>query len=157
MMKLSRRSLILSAVTGLALAGAAGRYLTSGGPSQAEADMVVYKSPWCGCCGSWVERMRDAGFSVAVEKREDMDPIKREFGVPGRLESCHTARIGGYTIEGHVPAREIKRLLTERPQAQGLAVPGMPIGSPGMEQGGQRERFAVILWGDQDSRVFAKY
>ncbi len=156
-MKLSRRSLIATAVAAVAVAGAGGWFLTSAGPSQAEADMVVYKSPWCGCCGSWVSRMRDAGYSVAVEEREDMDPIKQRFGISSRLESCHTARIGGYTVEGHVPVREIKRLLAERPQAQGLAVPGMPIGSPGMEQGGQRDRYAVILWGDQGSQVYATY
>ncbi|HJP22769.1 MAG: DUF411 domain-containing protein [Alphaproteobacteria bacterium] len=156
-MKISRRSLIAAAIAAVIVAGAGGWYLTSAGPSRAEADIVVYKSPWCGCCGSWVEHLRRNGFSVAVEEREDMDPIKERYGVSPRHQSCHTARVDGYTIEGHVPAREIKRLLTERPQAQGLAVPGMPIGSPGMEQDGQRDRYAVILWGDQGSQVFAKY
>ena len=156
-MELSRRTLIASAVAAVALTVAGGWYLTSSAPSQAKADIVVYKSPWCGCCGSWVEHLRRNGFSVAVEEREDMDPIKERYGVSPHLGSCHTARVDGYTIEGHVPAREIKRLLTERPQAQGLAVPGMPIGSPGMEQDGQRDRYAVILWGDQGSQVFAKY
>jgi len=120
------------------------------------AEMTVYKSPWCGCCGAWVEHLRANGFSVAVEEREDLSPVKRGFGVPEALHSCHTAVIEGYVIEGHVPAADILRLLTERPQARGLAVPGMPVGSPGMEQGGQRDPYEVILFGGDGPRVYSR-
>ena len=95
--------------------------------------MTVHKHPACGCCGVWIEHMRRAGFSVAEENIEDMAPVKAAAGVPAEIGSCHTARIGGYFIEGHVPAEDVLRLLRERPDARGLAVPGMPLGSPGME------------------------
>jgi len=145
----------ISLVIGAALLSG-GWYLV--GQSQAEAaDMVVYKSPWCGCCNAWVKHIRREGISVEVVEREDMDPTKRKFDVPQQLESCHTARINGYTIEGHVPAREIKRLLSERPQAVGLSVPGMPNGSPGMDQGGAADRFQVILWSSKGRRAYANY
>ena len=96
-------------------------------------EVVVYKSPWCGCCEGWVDHMRANGFEVTVREQEDLSAIKRMSGVPEKLESCHTAFVGGYAIEGHVPADAVERLLAERPPVRGLAVPGMPIGSPGME------------------------
>ncbi len=99
-------------------------------------ELVVYKSASCGCCGEWEKHMRAAGFRVRSEPVADVHGLKRKLGVPERLASCHTAVVaGGYLIEGHVPARDVKRLLLERPLARGLAVPGMPAGSPGMEQG----------------------
>ncbi len=110
--------------------------------------VTVYKSPWCGCCGGWIEHMRAAGFDVEVNDVEDLDPIKRAMGVPENLESCHTASVGGYTIEGHVPASEVIRLLSEKPAARGLSVPGMVVGSPGMEQGNAYEPYAVVLFSD---------
>ncbi len=97
------------------------------------ADILVYKSPTCGCCKAWVKHIRDQGFSVEVHNRSDMNPIKQQYGIPGHLQSCHTAKAGDYVIEGHVPADLIARLLEEKPRVQGLAVPGMPMGSPGME------------------------
>src|SRR5688500_16307127 len=97
--------------------------------------MQVYRSPTCGCCGKWVDHVKAAGFSPAVHEIEDISPVKAKGGVPGNLQSCHTALIGGYVIEGHVPADVIRQLLTDKPNITGLAVPGMPIGSPGMEQG----------------------
>ena len=100
------------------------------------ADIVVYKSPTCGCCGKWVKHMEDAGFSVDVEDRRDLTPIKAELGVPGRMQSCHTAKVGDYIVEGHVPADLVRRMLDEKPDIKGLAVPGMPMGSPGMEVAG---------------------
>jgi hypothetical protein len=104
--------------------------------AQATAQTIdVIKSPYCGCCAQWVEHLRANGFTVRVTDVEDLDPVARQHGVPDELRSCHTATVGGYVIEGHVPAADIRRLLDERPQATGLAVPGMPIGSPGMEQG----------------------
>ena len=105
--------------------------------------LEVYMSPSCGCCGKWVEHMRNAGFQVVVTDMTDLRPIKNKFGVVPELRACHSAMIDGYVIEGHVPSREVMRLLKDRPKAIGLAVPGMPIGSPGMEQGSRRDPFQV--------------
>jgi hypothetical protein len=107
--------------------------------------VVVYKSPWCGCCQGWVEHMRASGFEVTVREQEDLTAIKRMSGVPEELQSCHTAFVGGYAIEGHVPAGMIERLLADRPPVRGLAVPGMPIGSPGME-GADPEPYEVMTF-----------
>ena len=93
----------------------------------------VHKSASCGCCGSWVEHLQKAGYKVQVNNTDDLNPIKERLGVPYGMGSCHTAEIDGYVVEGHVPVGDIQRLLTERPQARGLVLPGMPIGSPGME------------------------
>lgn len=95
--------------------------------------VLVHKTPTCGCCGAWVEHMRAAGFPVQVEERADLEPVRQRLGVPYGKGSCHTAQVGGYFVEGHVPADDVKRLLAERPRARGLVVPGMPLGSPGME------------------------
>lgn len=120
------------------------------------ADIVVYKSPTCGCCGKWVKHMEDAGFSVDVENRRDLTPIKAELGVPGRMQSCHTAKVGDYIVEGHVPADVVKRMLDEKPDIKGLAVPGMPMGSPGME-GPRNDPYNVIAIGnDGRLEVFAR-
>jgi len=100
---------------------------------EASETLVVYKSPTCGCCGDWVEHMKAAGFEVEVHDVDDVNALKAQNGVRRRLASCHTALIDGYVIEGHVPAEDVKRLLDERPALLGLAVPGMPAGSPGME------------------------
>ena len=93
----------------------------------------VYKSPACGCCGGWVTHLRQSGFPVEVHEVEDLEPVRKQFGVPYGKGSCHTARVDGYVVEGHVPAGDIRRLLAERPNARGLVLPGMPAGSPGME------------------------
>ena len=95
--------------------------------------MTVYKSPTCGCCKLWVEHMQKSGFKVSVIETEDLNPIKLKLGVPAGLGSCHTAKVGDYFVEGHVPASDVKRLLKQKPDALGISVPGMPIGSPGME------------------------
>jgi hypothetical protein len=103
-------------------------------PSAADLPSVtVYKSASCGCCVKWVEHMRKAGFEVTVNDVDNVHPVKMRVGVPPAKGSCHTAEVGGYFLEGHVPASDVKRLLAERPAAKGLAVPGMPMGSPGME------------------------
>jgi hypothetical protein len=107
--------------------------------------VTVYKSPTCGCCGKWVEHMRANGFEVTVNDMPDVAPVKDKQGVPTALRSCHTAIVGGYAIEGHVPADLIKKLLQEKPKAAGLAVPGMPMGSPGME-GGSKDTYNVVLF-----------
>lgn len=95
--------------------------------------VTVHKSPYCGCCTKWVEHLRAEGFEVEVIATDDMGPVKQRVGIPPAKGSCHTAEVGGYFVEGHVPADDIKRLLAERPAARGLTVPGMPAGSPGME------------------------
>ena len=119
--------------------------------------LVVYKSASCGCCKSWVQHMERAGFTVVVHDTEELQGVKDESGVPNELRSCHTARIGSYVIEGHVPATDVRRLLRERPAVAGLAVPGMPSGSPGME-GGTSERYDVMTFGGPGAqRVFAQH
>ncbi len=95
--------------------------------------VLVYKSPTCGCCNGWIEHLRAAGFTVDARNTTDIMPVKRDSGVPVQMSSCHTAIIDGYVVEGHVPADQVKRLLAERPDLAGIAVPGMPTGSPGME------------------------
>lgn len=118
--------------------------------------MTVYKDPNCGCCTEWVSHVRKAGFVVTVRDTADMSSVKASFGVPSALESCHTARVGAYAIEGHVPADLIQKLLREQPVARGLAVPGMPQGSPGMEQGAPKDAFEVLLFDKAGkTRVFA--
>lgn len=118
----------------------------------------VVKSPSCGCCSLWVAHLRRAGFQVRVADVADVTPTARRLGVPDDLRSCHTASVGGYAIEGHVPAGDIVRLLRERPAAAGLAVPGMPMGSPGMDQGGRREPYRTILFTRAGRRsVFASH
>ena len=122
------------------------------------ATIHVMKTPWCGCCTLWVDHLRAAGFEVRVTEAEDLTPAARRLGVPDALRSCHTATIEGYAIEGHVPAADIRRLLAERPAAAGLAVPGMPAGSPGMDQGGRRQPYATILFTRDGRRIiFARH
>lgn len=119
-----------------------------------EADFVVYKSPTCGCCNGWVDHMREAGYTVEtvdIPQYADLQAVKRERGVPGDLGACHTGVVEGYTIEGHVPAESVERLLRERPDIKGLAVPGMPIGSPGME-GPNPQPYEVIAFTEDGER-----
>lgn len=120
--------------------------------------MKVTKDPSCGCCGAWVEHIRAAGFTAEVVESPEVNRLKVRLGVPQALASCHTAEINGYVIEGHVPADAIKRLLTEKPQAKGLAVPGMPVGSPGMEvEGVDNDTYDVVLFGPEGQKTFARY
>ena len=109
------------------------------------ATLDVIKTPTCGCCSVWIERMKAAGFTVQSRDVADTSPAAKAAGVPDTMRSCHTARIGGYVIEGHVPAADIRRLLAQKPKAVGLSVPGMVAGSPGMEMGGRGERYQVML------------
>jgi hypothetical protein len=127
--------------------------------AQAVAPMTVFKDPNCGCCGAWVDHVRAKGFQAEVRIDPQMARVKTRLGVPVDLASCHTAVIEGYAIEGHVPAKAIERLLRERPALAGIAVPGMPIGSPGMEVEGQApEPFKVIGFTAGGGRlVFADY
>jgi hypothetical protein len=120
--------------------------------------IVVHKDPNCGCCGAWVEHLRKAGFSVSVNEEAGMNRVKARLGVRPEFASCHTAEIGGYVVEGHVPASAIERLLRKKPKATGLAVPGMPIGSPGMEVAGEEpETYEVLLFNATSTEVFARY
>jgi hypothetical protein len=114
-------------------------------PAAATPEMTVYKSPTCGCCGKWIEHLRASGLAVKAVDVEDMAEVKRARGVPGELGSCHTGVVAGYVIEGHVPADSILRLLRDRPAVAGLAVPGMPLGSPGMEHpSGKAQPYSVL-------------
>ncbi|MGI9385016.1 MAG: DUF411 domain-containing protein [Methyloligellaceae bacterium] len=128
------------------------------GPAAAELPtMTVWKSPLCGCCGKWVEHMQAAGFKVVTKEVKALDTVKRLAGVPEALQACHTAEVGGYTVEGHVPAADVKRLLATKPNVRGLAVPGMPSGSPGMENG-EREAYDVLTFArDGRTEVFASH
>jgi hypothetical protein len=120
--------------------------------------LVVYKNATCGCCGLWVEHMRKAGFAAEVHDVDNMSPIKERVGVPYSMGSCHTAQVGGYFVEGHVPAEQVLRLLKEKPKAKGLTVPAMPIGSPGMEQGDTKQPYEVHLVNqDGTTTVYARY
>lgn len=120
--------------------------------------MTVYKSPTCGCCKEWVKYMKANDFEMTTYDVKDLGPLKRMSGVTPQLASCHTAFIGDYVVEGHVPAADIERLLKEKPEAKGLTAPGMPVGSPGMEQGGKKEPYNVLLIGkDGRTRVYARH
>jgi hypothetical protein len=121
--------------------------------------MTVYMSPQCGCCGVWVDYVKEYGFEPEMRHVTDMGEVKRTFRIPWQISSCHTALVNGYVVEGHVPGEDIRRLLAEAPQAHGLAVPGMPIGSPGMEApDGRIEAYEVLLMrNDGSTEVFARH
>jgi hypothetical protein len=122
----------------------------------ADPTITVHKDPACGCCTGWVRHLQQNGFTTKVIETSNLDPVKTRLGVPDDLAACHTAEIEGYVIEGHVPAGAVKRLLAEKPTATGLAVPGMPVGSPGME-GGEPELYDVILFGPGTRRNYMRF
>jgi hypothetical protein len=136
-MNTNRRRILVS---GASLALVALVPLANGAPPTVE----IWKDPSCGCCAEWVKHLEANGFAVKVNDRGN-NAARARLGIPAALGSCHTAEVAGYAVEGHVPAADIKRLLAERPTAVGIAVPGMPIGSPGMEQGGRRDPYDVLL------------
>ena len=121
--------------------------------------IAVYKTPTCACCDGWVRHLRDARFDVGVTVTTDLRALRRQHGMPDALASCHSALVDGYFIEGHVPADDIRRLIAQRPDAVGLSVPGMPLGSPGMETpGGDRDRYDTLLvLRDGTTRVFTRH
>lgn len=135
-----------------------GLVLAASGAAFAQSnDVVVYKSPMCGCCAKWVDHLRSNGFKVTVHDSNDMNKVKTERKVPSDLASCHTAVVGGYTIEGHVPAASIKKLLQTKPKVAGISVPGMPMGSPGME-GDRQDHYQVVAFDAVGKRyVFQQY
>jgi hypothetical protein len=119
--------------------------IPSSGAQEPAPTVTVYKSPTCGCCSKWIEHMRSQGFDVKSTDVDDITQVKTAYGVPVEAASCHTALVRGYVVEGHVPASSVKRLLREKPKVAGLAVPGMPVGSPGMEMpNGQKEPYEVV-------------
>jgi len=124
--------------------------------AQVATPITVYKSPTCGCCGKWVEHMKKAGFNPTVTDLPNVSPVKQSMGVPSNLQSCHTSAIQGYAIEGHVPADVVRQLLKEKPKVAGIAVPGMPVGSPGMEQGEQKDKYNIVSFTkDGSQKVYA--
>jgi hypothetical protein len=152
-MNMTRRAILTAGPGFLAIAAT---------PMLAETDARIHvvKDPGCPYCNAWIGHLRENGFNVSFEERsiEDLAAYKRERGIPEELSSCHTATVDKYTIEGHVPAADIRRLLDERPEMVGLAVPGMPFGSPGMGPETERESYEVLLVGlDGSSQVFTSY
>ena len=131
---------------------------TQGSAPEPPPTVTVWKSPSCGCCGKWVDHLKAEGFVVTVIDERAMAPLKSSLQIPQELQSCHTAKVGDYLVEGHVPAADIRRLLAERPDARGIAVPGMPAGSPGMEVPGRFDAFDVMLFGAEgESRFYAHH
>ncbi len=121
-------------------------------------DMVVYRSPACSCCGHWIDHVKQNHLTVKEIVTDDLKSIKTRYGVSPDLSSCHTAVIGGYVIEGHVPARDIKKLIESKPDLAGLTVPGMPVGTPGMEMGDKKDAYDVISFDrNGNKKVFARY
>lgn len=114
------------------------------------ANVINHKSPYCGCCTEWTKHMQDEGFTVSEKLHENMNPIKQQLGITPELASCHTAEIGDYVFEGHIPAEDIKAFLANPPRnAKGLAVPGMPMGSPGMEYGNEKDEYSVYAFNEK--------
>lgn len=122
-----------------------------------DSTVEVYRSASCGCCGLWVEHMQQAGFTVTETITEELNAVKAKHGVPNQLASCHTAIVDGYVVEGHIPSEDVQRLLAEKPAVTGIAVPGMPIGSPGMEVGNEREPYAVLSFKGETIETFATH
>ena len=148
------RRFAISVAGVLLLAGSVG--MTAQGQ---QTTVEVYKSPTCGCCSKWVDHLRSHGFTVRATNTDNIDALKTNRGIPRQVRSCHTALVGGYVVEGHVPAADVQRLLKDRPPIAGIGVPGMPIGSPGMEVPGVKaQAFDVISFAkDGSTRVFASH
>ncbi|HEX3533595.1 MAG TPA: DUF411 domain-containing protein [Gemmatimonadaceae bacterium] len=151
-----RKSFALGAAL-FALTLTTGAVTPSSDTAPKQTTITVYKDPSCGCCKNWIEHLKKHGYAVDAKDTPDMAAVKRTLGVPGALTACHTAVVNGYLIEGHVPATDIARLLKEKPKVAGLAVPGMPMGSPGME--GPRQQHYQVLSFDKSgkTKVFASY
>lgn len=155
--RLARRDLLAGGAFWALAAAAVAR---TSPPTEPTIDIQVWKDPNCGCCKDWITQLQASGFRVSVSDRGNIG-ARRRLGIAEKYGSCHTAQVGGYAIEGHVPAREIRRLMKERPQALGLAVPGMPVGSPGMDgpvYGDRKDPYDVLLLSkDGSARVYQTY
>ena len=147
-LRLTRRSALVAAMASLLPAGKL--------VAADQAVITVHKDPTCGCCSGWVRHLQQAGFATNVVETRDLDPLKRRLGVPDDLAACHTAEVSGYVVEGHVPASALNKFIAERPSATGLAVPGMPVGSPGME-GGEPEVYEVVMFGPSGRRPYMRF
>ena len=132
-------------------------FLALAGPSLAAPLIDVYKNPSCGCCGQWIAYLQKAGYQVATHNVTDISAARKKLGMPEKYGSCHTEKVGNYLLEGHVPVADIKRLLKEKPQAIGIAVPGMPAGSPGMDIPNSPPYETLLVQPDGSSRVFARH
>jgi hypothetical protein len=141
---------------GVLIVGAVSLLQSAMPAAAAEPVITVHKDPSCGCCSGWVQHLQKAGFPTKVMETTDLDALKARLKVPDDLAACHTAEIAGYVIEGHVPATALKRFLAEKPNATGLAAPGMPIGSPGME-GGPPAQYDVVLFGPNGRRSYMRF
>ena len=149
---MNRRDFVRRAVAVVAVGAALPRSARAAAPIA----MTVYKSPTCGCCKEWIKHVEKNGFAVKIISMDDVTPMKRTAGVPVKMESCHTALVGPYVIEGHVPADLIKKILGEKPNILGLSVPGMPLGPPGMEESGPAKPYKVMAFlKDGTSRLYA--
>jgi len=160
----SRRSLLIGGGTVIVAGAFAGTLILRQSPAIASGkvgkagEVIVYKTPTCGCCGAWVQHLDDAGFNTSTVNQDDLTKTREKLGAPADLRSCHIAVVDGYVVEGHVPADTIKKLLAERPDAIGIFVPGMPLGSPGMEGPFDSQAYDVILLRRDGAReVFASY
>lgn len=152
-----RKNRLVSLIAGGGLAMMLGLAIYPG-TALADGRVSVYKSPTCGCCTDWVDHLKENGFEVEVHDTADMSQVKRDAGLSPALASCHTAFVDGYVIEGHVPASDIRKLLEQASDVKGLAVPGMPAGSPGMEMGDRQDAFQVLEFNEAgQTRVFADY
>jgi len=158
---LSRRDWLARALGGAAAIALAGPDALAAATAALTAPptlVTVHKDKSCACCEKWVTHMRASGFRVVVHDEPNVDAVKDEFGVPRALRSCHTARVGGYLVEGHVPASDVKRLMSSRPRVLGLAVPGMPVGTPGMEMPRGAESYEVLSFDARGAtKVFARH
>ena len=142
-------ALIGAAVLGLGATGIA---------AAADDEVTMFKDPYCGCCGKWAEHMREHGFKVKEVISQEMEQVKHQAGVPRALGSCHTAKVGNYIVEGHVPAADVKRMLSEKPAITGISAPGMPMGSPGMEGPYPADRYDVVSFDAQGrTAVYASH
>lgn len=157
--RISRREMLACLASSIAAGLALGTLLPSTAHAGAAPAITVYKDPSCGCCTKWVEHLRAAGLEPTVRDRSDMDALKDSLGVPVSLRSCHTAVAGKFVIEGHVPAADLRRLVSRAPKGVlGIAVPGMPAGAPGMEMPGRRDRYDVIAFSANGATsVFARH
>jgi len=146
---------MLNPVLVLALITAFGAGLSSVATAGEMVD--VYKNPNCDCCGKWIDHLKDAGFEVRAHNVMDVPATRKRLGMPDRLGSCHTAKVAGYVVEGHVPAGDIQRLLKEKPKALGIAVPSMPPGSPGMESSKPVPYNTLLVQSGGEASIFAKH